>query len=260
MTGAAEKRLLVVSHPCVVPENQSVYLELRKIGWDVSVVVPRSWPSEYATASSSPASLPGFEDALVPLAVALAGREQRYFHLANPVPLIKAYRPDVIFIEQEPFSVSGFQWGMAAVRAGVPFGLQSAETLDRQFPRPARMIRSWTLPRARFIAARSPTAAGLVERWGAKGRVAFVPHAVPGWGDVQPKANGVFTVGFAGRLTSEKGVLDLIEAVRLIGGHTRLLLVGAGPLHDHIDRMRSDGMQLEIRSGVLHHQLAEAYS
>ena len=39
----ARPRLLVVSHPAVVGVNQEVYRELRRRGWDVTIVVPSRW-------------------------------------------------------------------------------------------------------------------------------------------------------------------------------------------------------------------------
>src|ERR1700690_4162405 len=35
--------LLVVSHPCVIAENQEVYLALLQQGWSLTVVTPALW-------------------------------------------------------------------------------------------------------------------------------------------------------------------------------------------------------------------------
>src|SRR5579862_2503796 len=257
------RTVLIVSHACVVPENQSVYVELRRLGWNPVIVAPARWQPEYKGGVFDSQALAGLEARLVPIPVLLRGRPQRHIYLCSPRRLIRRLEPDVVFVEEEPFSIPALQWAAAAVRAAVPFGLQCAETLDRPLPLPARAIRRWTLGRARFVAARSPTAAALAGKWGATGEVAVVPHAVPTWNETTPGANGgrPFTIGFAGRLVPEKGVLDLARAARLLGGPARLLLVGDGPLRAELQsEAPSPDLQVEIRSGVTHDRMRDAYA
>src|SRR5262249_28445090 len=150
---------------------------------------------------------------------------------------LRRWRPDVLFIEQEPFAISAFQWAQAAHRLRIPFGVQAAENLDGTLPWPARAIRSFVLPHAAFVAARSPAAAELVGRWGYAGQVGLVPHAVPEWTTPERRArDDVFIVGFAGRLTEAKGLWDLVRAVRRLPGPVRLLLVGDGELRPDLAR------------------------
>src|SRR5256885_14855764 len=54
------RRLLVVSHPAVVSVNQEVYRELKRRGWDVTIVVPSRWRHEYSAADITPQALDGF--------------------------------------------------------------------------------------------------------------------------------------------------------------------------------------------------------
>lgn len=258
---AAPRRLLVVSHPCVVPVNQAVYVELAELGWDPVIVVPSRWRHEYSPETFSPEPLAGMEGRLVPLPVALPGRPQRHIYLTRPAEIIRRVRPQVAFLEEEAFSVPAFQWGRSLVGAGVPFGVQADENLDRPLPWVARRIRRYVLARADFIAARSPAAAELVRRWGARGLVSLVPHAVPGWeGHPKARVNGTFTIGFAGRLTQEKGVDDLVRAAQLLDGRTRLLFVGDGPLRGKLESAGTTGCTIEVRTGLKHEQMPEAYA
>jgi glycosyltransferase involved in cell wall biosynthesis len=254
-----QRRLLVVSHPCVVPLNQAVYLELRGLGWDPTIVVPARWRSEYDGRAFEPSPLEGLEGALRPLPVAVPGREQRHFYRARLLPVVRSVSPAVAFVEQEPFSVSGFQWGRALRRSGVPYGLQMDENLDRPLPLPARLIRSWAMPRADFVAARSDTAAKLARSWGAQGTVAVAPHGVPLF-DRQPKRLGrPFTVGYAGRLVPQKGLDDLLAAVRRLDGPARLLLIGDGPMREALGQASLDGASVEIRNDFRHDTMPLAY-
>ena len=177
----SEKRALVVSHACVVPANQSVYVSLADRGWNLDLVVPSRWRREYADAVVAPAKLPELNATVHALPVALTGYPQRHFYPRGCMALLRRTNPSVAFLEEESFSAPAFQWGMACWRSGVPFGIQAAENLDRDLPLPARFFRRWTLRHAAFIAARSPTAKNLVEQWGARGIVEVIPHAVPNW-------------------------------------------------------------------------------
>jgi glycosyltransferase involved in cell wall biosynthesis len=255
---AERGRLVVVSHPCVVDVNQLVYRELLQRGWDVTIVVPSRWRNEFRDAEFAPRPLPGLEDRLLPLPVALAGRPQRHVYRARLHPLLRRLCPDVLLVEQEPFSLAALQWSRAARSLGIPFGLQIAENRDRRQHAPARHYRTRLLRDAAFVAARSPRAASLVKTWGALGRVVFVPHAVPQWQGVPRRMNGVFTVGYAGRLVSEKGVEDLVEAVAKLDGPVRLLLVGDGPLRAELERREHPRM--EVRKYVPHDRMGDAYA
>ena len=104
-------------------------------------------------------------------------------YLTAVAKLIADVAPGVAFIEEEPTSIPSFQWGYALRRAGVPFGVQAAENLDRPWPLPARAFRHWTLAHASFVAARSPAAAELVRRRRPGLSSPVIPHHVPAWPD-----------------------------------------------------------------------------
>lgn len=247
------RRLVVVGHPNLLPVNQAVYAELAGEGWDPVLVVPDRWTSQYAEGPLAPRALPQLEGRLLPLRVAFAGRQQRHAYLARPARLLRRLAPDAVFVEAEAFSVPALQWGSAAARAGLAFGVQAAENLDRPLPAAARRIRSFVLPRASFVAARSPRAAALAERLGAR-KVGVAPHAVPPFEPAPRSGGDAFTVGFAGRLVPEKGVRDLVHATASIGA--RLLLVGDGPLRDEAAR----SSHVEVVAGTSHAEMPRAYA
>jgi glycosyltransferase involved in cell wall biosynthesis len=253
--------LLVVSHPAVIPVNQSVYVELQRRGWSVRLVTPRVWRHEFAADSFPAQPLPDLSGEFSPQTTLLTGRPQRHFYVAPLAKQVRRWRPDVLFAEQEPFSVSALQWCCAAARVGIPFGVQAAENLDRTLPVPARAIRSFVLPRVAFVSARSPAAADLVAKWGFSGRIDVVPHAVPGWESRgQRVSSETFTVGFAGRLTPEKGLHDLVAAVRRLPTPVRLLLVGDGALRDDMVNTSLPNGFVEVRTGVDHDDMPSAFA
>ena len=253
-------RLLVISHPSVISVNQEVYRELRSRGWEVTIVVPKSWRSEYSRLDVEPQILAGMEDALLLEPVALRGRPQRHFYLARCRAIVDRLRPEVAFVEAEPFSFSAAQWSLALARAGVPFGVQCAENIDRRLPPPVRWMRSRVLRKAAFVAARSETAAQLARSWGAHGEVELAPHAVPLWEDVPAPGARPFTVGYAGRLVPSKGLGDLLAAVRRLQAPVELVMIGDGESRAELEGQEIPGSSVSILDGLSHQQMAAGYA
>lgn len=256
------RRLLAISHPAVVNVNQEVYRELRRRGWDVTIVVPSRWRSEYSRRTMTPRPLAGLEHALRPTPVALAGRPQRHFYLTRCRALSAGARPDVAFVEAEPYSISATQWGQVFARQGIPFGVQCAENIDRALPPPVRGLRARVLRRAAFVAARSDSAARLARAWGARGEVALAPHAVPGWepAATDREAGRPFTIGYAGRLVESKGLTDLLAAVRALQAPVELLLIGDGELRAQLEGQPIPGSRVRVLDGYTHDGMASAYA
>ncbi len=252
--------LLVVSHPNVVAANQVVYVRLAELGWDVKLIVPNRWTDDYGTLV--PSAVEGFSGAFARVRIALPGQIQRHFYLTRPGAWLERWRPRSVFIEQEPFSVPALQWGLACERAGIPWGVQADENLDRPFPWPARAIRRWTLSRIHYIAARSPAAGQTARRWGARGEIGVVPHTIPEWGPRErpPADPERFTVGYAGRLVEQKGIRDLLEAMRRLPFPSRLLVVGDGALRAELAAADLGQARLEVRTGVRTEGMRDLYA
>jgi glycosyltransferase involved in cell wall biosynthesis len=255
------RRLLAISHPAVVNVNQEVYRELQRRGWEVTLVVPSHWRSEYSQRTMTPQPLAGLEHDLRPTPVALAGRPQRHFYLTRRDAMCARARPDVAFIEAEPYSISATQWGEIFARKGIPFGVQCAENIDRPLPLPVRGLRSRVLRRAAFVAARSDSAAQLARAWGARGKVALAPHAVPEWKPAPTdRTAGPFTIGYAGRLVESKGLIDLLAAVRMLEAPVELLLIGDGEQRAQLERQPIPGSRVRVLDGFTHDGMAAAYA
>jgi glycosyltransferase involved in cell wall biosynthesis len=252
--------LLVVSHPAVLPVNQLVYAELARRGFRVELVVPDRWRHEYADGAFDSKALPGLDRHYHRRRVLLGGQAQRYLYLTNPIGEIRRLRPAVVFCEQEPFSVSAAQWGLAAHALGIPFGVQFAENLDRRLQLPARINCSAVLPRATFVAARSDAAVRLAGAWGARGDVRLIPHHVPSWPLPERRSGAGFTIGYAGRLAPEKGLDTLVAAIRRLAPPVELLVAGDGPLRSWLESANLGSASLRIVRGIDHAEMAGLYA
>ncbi|MGC2373674.1 MAG: glycosyltransferase family 4 protein [Solirubrobacteraceae bacterium] len=256
----AGARLLVVSHPAVVSVNQETYRELDRRGWEVTIVVPDRWRSEYSGAVMTPTALAGMERCLRPTAVVMAGQAQRHVYMTRCRALCKRANPDVAFVEAEPYSLAATQWSLALAGLGIPFGVQCYENIDRRLPLPVRKLRTRVLRRAAFVAARSDSAGRLARTWGARGEIGLVPPAVQGWERAPAGSRRPFTVGYAGRLVESKGLMDLLAAVRLLEEPVELLLIGDGELRGRLEGQPIPGSKVRVLDSLSHDRMASGYA
>jgi glycosyltransferase involved in cell wall biosynthesis len=262
-------RIVVVSHACTVDVNRDVYRELaRAHGHEVHLIVPARWPVAYARGkSTSP------DDRLLrvhELPARLTGRIQKHFYRHRDVrDTLRTLRPDILLVEEEPFSIAGTQWAAAARRARVPHALQAAENLPGRVPRWLRQVVRRTLTGTGLVMARSHSAISVVRGWGATGAIEFVPHALPTALTDQPlrdaetrsgPASAPLVIGFAGRLVPEKGVEFLVDVLLelQLAAPVRLLVAGRGPEEYQLDRLATSAVQVE-RMTLAHDQMGDFY-
>lgn len=225
-------RVLVVSHACVRAANQAVYAHLATTR-DVAIVCPARWRDPYAPRGYAAEVAPALAGRIHPVRVVGIGRPQRHVYVARCRELLDRHRPQVLLIEEEPFSVAARQWAAAARARRVPFGVQMAETKERSLPGPVARWRDRVLRDAAFVVARSPTAADLARAQGARGEVAVVPHGLE-LPPSRPEPAGTFTVAYVGRLVEDKGVADLLAAATRLTGDVAVIVAGGGPLEDAV--------------------------
>lgn len=259
--------MLVVSHAALIPMNQEPFRALADAGADVTVIAPRTLRTDIRGLVRF-AALEGFADRMRTLPVLLGGYRrwlggQRGIHLIAYRGLAHAVgeaAPQVVFVEEEPYSLAAWQVARAARAEGVPFVVHENQNIDRAVPFPFERMRSWVLEGAAGVTVRNQAAEDLVRARGFAGRVERFPHAI----DLARYAGGerrtdlpAPVVGFVGRLVAEKGILDVIEAVRDAGGS--LLVVGDGPLREEAER-RAAGLAVRFIGPLAHEDVPGWYA
>lgn len=133
--------------------------------------------------------------------------------------------------------------GAVALAARKPFVLQLWGT-DVELARRARRAASTIVRRARIVVCASNALADEARALGAR-EVRVIPSGVDIPDDVAPEAEPP-EILFAGRLSPEKGILDLVQAARGM----KLVVAGDGPERDRVPG---------ALGFVPHHELLELY-
>lgn len=266
-------RILVVSHGAVVEINQEPFRALARAGADVLVAAPRSIRTDVRGRIDF-RSLADFEANVVPLPIAVGGYSkfaggQRGIHLIVYRGLKRVaghFKPDVLFAEEEPFSLAALQAARVAHALGAAFVFHANQNIAKSLPPPFPGIRKAVFRHAVGATVRNAAASALLYEQGFRGPVELFQHAVdPARFRDGPRIAGLEppVVGFVGRLVPEKGCAVLIDAmirVRERIGRGSLLVVGDGPespaLQAHAHRA---GVPARFSGAVAHERVPAMY-
>lgn len=236
--------MLVVGHSYVVGVNQRKLDLAATLGQvDLALLVPTGW---YVREWNRrlPLERPFTSFTIYPAHVWLEGRGGAYVYPASALcHAVRAFRPDLIHVEQEVFALSTAQLALCARLAGKPLVVFGWENVDRRLS-PARRLGRWlVLSTTCLFIGGNREAVELVRRWGYRGPATVLPQFGVDLAAFRPRGcrrgEEPFVVGFVGRLVWEKGVDVLLDAVHRLGQQgcaCRLLVCGSGPERERLER------------------------
>jgi len=150
--------------------------------------------------------------------------------------LFTDFRPELVQIEEEPWTRGASTAAALARRLRVPYVVLTRESLPGSHGALGRIRRSRVLGHARGLLAANELAAKLVTRHHPSLAHRVIPQLGVGLPlqDIRPERAGL-TIGFLGRLIPEKG-LDLLfrACVKLVGRWT-ITVVGTGPAQEELE-------------------------
>lgn len=231
-------RILIISHAYVERDNHRKLAELSVVaGLEIGVVYPSFWRTWHGEEKRKQ-RVESEEQRVYgefPLPVFFAGDGGRYFYdLGRLFSLIRRFKPDLIHLEEEPFTPVAFEVALVSKWLRKKLIFFSWENLDLP-------LGWWRSLLERFVFSVSSSAlVGNREAQDRLGRRGFVGplQIIPQFGvdtdlfrsvDRLPAAAEVLTVGFVGRLSLAKGVGTLFKAVSLAGSKFNLLVVTSSP-------------------------------
>lgn len=206
---------------------------------ELSALVPARWGDREADPGGS--DEPWLETATAVL------HGHNHFHAYRGLrSRLRSDRPDLVHIDEEPYSAVTAQLARHCARERVPFVFFAWQNLEKWIPPPFGAMRSYVFRRAGGGIAGTADAARVLRAWGWTGLLDVIPQlgvdpsrfqedsgaragarARIGAGDDD------FVVGFGGRLVAGKGVRLLVRSAAALP-HTRLVLIGDGPERDAV--------------------------
>jgi glycosyltransferase involved in cell wall biosynthesis len=227
----------MVSKACVVGAYQRKLEELaRQPDLKLTCVVPPYWLQDGRRQPLERAHLRGYHLCVLPV------RSNGHFHLFHFVgldDLLRALRPDVVHVDEEPYNLATGLAMRQAARCGARRLFFTWQNLMRRYPPPFGWWERYCLDSAQSAIAGSAEAGYILRAKAYAGPVAVIPQFGVDPDVFRPRprpTSDEFCIGYAGRLVEEKGLPILLEAVTGLGGKWRLQLVGSGPLQPALAR------------------------
>lgn len=231
-------RALVISRVYADPAARGKLRALAGLGVTVAAAVPDRWvPAGLVQQQqTSWGDDGGVRTVPVPIRGSALPAADPYWHGRSVRGLLTDLRPDLIQIEEEPWSNGAAAIARVARRLKLPYVVLTRESL------PVRRSTLATLRRNRALAG----AAGLVSVNELAGRLALrghpsLPHCtIPQLGvplplSVERAAHTGLSIGFVGRLIPEKGLDLLFRAAVKLEGRWTITVVGTGPAQEELE-------------------------
>lgn len=229
--GPAPPRVLLLSKASLAAIYQRQLERIAAAGVELLALVPRLWRDERGEQHFACAHSEGYRLTALPL------RANGHFHLytwRGLAAAMRAFRPEIVHIDEEPYNLAAWQAFRHARRLGAKALFASWQNLNRRYPPPFRWGERWLLGGVDYALAGTEGCAAVWRAKGYRGPLAIIPQFGVDTRRFRPAetpaaAARPFTIGYIGRLVAAKGVDLLLRAAALLEGEWRLRIVGGGP-------------------------------
>ena len=244
-------KLLVLSHACVTPVNQQLFAAVeQKAGWEVDIILPSNWLNDY-TSSIKAGRWPGFSGRLIEVPVLKPGSIPLHVYRKSLRAIIRSSKPDAIYVQHEPYAAATYQLYRANARTlRKPIGFFTWQNIEKRYPIPFRQMEHSVLRHSVVAFSGSESAEQVLRDKGFSGKTVLLPGSVdPEMYSPQASANalksewcdaGTVAIGYVGRIVEEKGLANLLHALKRIERLPwKLVMVGKGPFEAEFNSLAS---------------------
>ncbi len=232
-------RAVVVSHLYADPANRAKLRSLAGLGVTLAAAVPDRWTtSEGVPRSPGAGDDGGVKVVPIPVRGATTDPGQLEWNAKALRHLLTDFKPDVIHVEEEPWTQPAALGLRMARRLGVPGVIATAESLPRSYTIGQRFRRERSLRQAAGVIGSNNLALTLAIK-----RRPTVPHlSLPHLGVTPPTVaprmpHPGLAIGFVGRLVPERGLDLLFRACVALAGKWTLAVVGTGPSQEELEEL-----------------------
>ncbi len=274
-------KILAVSHACVVDVNQELFAELVKFkDLEIALVIPSVF-NTYLRGKLKPSILPDFKVKIFAMRPLFAGKNRLvgdkaihlylYPHWWKPVG---EFKPDIIHIDEEPWSLSALQFALLGAKTGVKILFCSSQNILKHYPPPFSIFERIVFRVSSCAVACSKEIKEVLRKKGYSKRIFVITDAVKPK-KFYPRDMPVLrerldlnrlVVGYIGRLREEKGIIDFVQSLSILSRKAvkfQSLIVGSGPQKEKvkrtIDKLGLGGF-VNIISAVPHNEISKYYN
>ena len=223
-------RVLMLSKACLVGIYQRKLEEIARLGVELLTLVPPVWRDASGATQLERLYTSGYRLETTDIRV---NGNYHLHHYPRLGAALRAFRPDVLHIDEEPYNLATWQALWLARRHGCRALFFSWQNIRRRYPPPFSLGERYVLRGADHAIAGTESAADVLRAKGYGGPLSVIPQFGidpqlfrPSNAPLPPRP---FTLGYFGRLVPEKGLDSLLQALALLDGESRLRLVGEGP-------------------------------
>lgn len=199
---------------------------------ELTVIVPPYWREGAQRLPLERSHTRGYELTVAPMLCNGSYHLHWYPTLAG---LLRRLRPELCHIDEEPYNLATWLALREARAVGARCLCFTWQNLNRRYPPPFRWFERHVYRHADGMIAGNHDAARVLGAKGYGGPLRVIPQFGVDPDLFRPRERlksdqRPFTIGYAGRLVREKGLLVLAEALALLEGAWRLEVYGDGPL------------------------------
>lgn len=226
---------------------------------DVSLIVPTTWEHESFGRYVFQLAKLDARISIYPISIRHNGRPFAFSYAFIPLArAVRAIQPEVMQVEQEPGSLALAQFVLLKhiLRHAKLIGFTWENLFYRQ-PGIRHLLEKIELAQLDYLLVGSSGSANIFRQKKYQGPLAILPNVGVDTEHFSPRANSAlretlglrarFVVGFVGRLVSDKGCMDLLNAFAQLSENSHLLFVGDGALRDElVQRAHTTGIESRV--------------
>lgn len=257
-------KVLMVSKALIVGAYQRKAEEMAQLGVDLTVLIPTHWKDRRGDLQAEVIYDKGYQ--LRPISIRFSGRYHIHYYPSLKREIERS-RPDLIYMDEEPYNLATWQGLAAAFSFGIPGIFFTWQNLLRRYPPPFRWLESQNYRRAALAIAGNQAASSVLRKKGFAGPVKIVPQfgvdTILFSPSTAPRRNDTrLLIGYAGGLLPEKGIADLLHACSRLKRPWYLRIIGEGSEKANLMRLASDlkvNEKVSIEARLPAHQMPSFY-
>ena len=229
-------RAVTISHLYADPDNRAKLKVIAGLGVQVTALVPDRWVTREGVEQSTASGEDG--GVLVTTVPAKSSGEpgQLIWNTKVLRRLLTQLKPDLVHIEEEPWSQSTGPALRMARRLGVPGVVAVSESLPRSYSIAQRLRRERNLRQATGVIGSNSLALNLALKRRASTPQTVIPQlGITPPDRVQRETHTELALGFVGRLVPERGLDLLFRACVGLVGKWSLTVIGTGPSQEELE-------------------------